>query len=236
MVAGKVAIVTGAGRGIGRATAQLLLRSGMQVALVARSEDELRRAALEAADGNGRALVVPADVSDERQVERAVRHTLEELGRVDILVNNAAIGDWCPVESYSLERWDRLMAVNLRGVFLCARAVIPIMRRQAAGHIVNLSSGAGRRGLKNRAAYSASKFGVMGFSEALALEVSEFGIKVTAVLPGEVATGFTGHYPPDVPRPDPQMALSPEAVAESILAVVATGPRTRIADLAIRPL
>lgn len=234
--ADKVAIVTGAGRGIGRATAVLFREHGVHVGLVARSEEELRSVADTATDGQTRAVVLPADVSDENQVEQAISRALKEFGRIDFLINNAAIGDWCPVEAYDVESWDRIMAVNLRGVFLCSRAVIPSMSSRGSGHIVNISSGAGRRGLKNRAAYSASKFGVMGFSESLELEVAERGIKVTVVLPGEVSTSFTSHYPSEVPRPDPKHALSPEDVAEAILAVVTTGPRVRIADLAIRPL
>lgn len=235
-LAGKVAIVTGAGRGIGRATAALFAEHGIHVALVARTEEELQRVAAAFPAAAGRGLIVPADVSKERQVQMAVQRTLDEFKRVDVLVNNAAIGDWCPVEDYAVERWDQLMAVNLRGVFLFSRAVIPVMRSQRAGHIINISSGAGRRGLKNRAAYSASKFGVLGFTEALAQEMAEHGVKVSAILPGEVNTTFSHHYPPGVKEQNRPEPLSPEDVAQSIWAVVATGPRTRVADLAVRPL
>ena len=214
----------------------LFAENGLQVVLAARSEQELQDAAAEIRSAGGTCLVAPTDVSVEDQVNAMVNRTLEEFGCVDVLVNSAGIGHWCPVEDYDAECWDELMGANLKGVFLCSRAVIKPMRAQGGGHIVNISSGAGRRGLKNRAAYCASKFGVIGFSEALALEVAPSHIKVSVILPGDINTGFTRNYPKGVHEPDVDAMLTPDDVAEATLAVIATSPKACIAELTVRSI
>jgi 3-oxoacyl-[acyl-carrier protein] reductase len=206
------------------------------VVLAARSERELQSVAVEVRSSGGTCLVTPTDVSIEHQVNAMVSRTLEAFGRIDVLINNAGIGHWCPVEECDVARWDQLIGVNLKGVFLCSKAVIKPMRAQGGGHIVNISSGAGRKGLKNRAAYCATKFGVIGFSEALALEVAPYRIKVSVILPGDIDTDFTRDYPKGTHERNPDTMLTSNDVAEAILAVIATSPRAHVAELTIRPI
>jgi len=207
-----VAIVTGAGRGVGRATALELARQGAHVALVARTEEQLRGVARKVETLGRRALVIPADITDEVQVAGMADQVLSEFKRVDFLINNAGIPCRGPVETLSLEQWNQTLAVNLTGMFLCSRAVITPMKQQRRGHIVNISSGAGKQGYPNLAAYCASKFGVIGFSESLAAEVGPNGIKVTTLLPGTVDTTFEG----EAPRGPGIKLLRPQDVAQAI--------------------
>lgn len=216
----RVAIVTGAGRGIGRATSLELARRGARVGLVARTASELQEVAREIEALGGQALAVPTDITDESQVARMAERVLSRFGGVDILVNNAGIGYWGTVDTSSLEQWNRILAVNLTGTFLCSRAVIGPMKQQRRGHIVNLSSGAGKQGYANLAAYCASKFGVIGFSESLAAELGPYGIKVSSLLPGSVATTFSAGFPPERLAGRTVLLLRPEEVAEAILFLI----------------
>lgn len=211
-------VITGASRGAGRATAMEMARQGSRVALVARSEGELREVAKQIERDGGEALVAPADVSDEASVQRMAEEVLSAFGTVDVLVNNAGTSYRGPVESMPLERWNDVLAVNLTGAFLCSRAFVPAMRRQGRGHIVNIASGAGKQGYPNIAAYSASKFGLIGFAEALAGEVGDAGIKVTTLVPGTIATGFGGRRPGE--RPAGVKMLEPEDVALAIVGLL----------------
>src|SRR5689334_15944471 len=191
-LANKVAVITGASSGIGRATALALAARGAKLALLARSHEAL----IETADrakktGASEAALFDCDVRDERAVEESIAKALERFGQLDILINSAGLSLNGEVDGYSLEDWRTVVETNLTGTFLTCRAVLPQMKRQGAGEILNISSGAGRNGIKQMAAYCASKFGVIGFTESLALEVRNHNIRVSTLLPGSVATDFS---------------------------------------------
>ena len=167
----RVALVTGASRGIGRGIAESLGGEGAHVALAARSSSDLTEIAGEIRKGGSKALAVTCDLTQQQDIENTVQSTLDEFGRVDFLINNAGVGLRGKVDELSVEKWDEMMAINLRAVFLMTRAVVPQMRSQGGGHIVNISSVAGLVGNPGLSAYNASKFGLMGFSEATMLEL-----------------------------------------------------------------
>jgi len=211
---GKVAIVTGAGRGIGRAIAKALAGEGARVALAARTESdlaavkaEIEREADEAPVRAQAALVVPTDVSDEGQVRALVRKVREIFGRLDILVNNAGIAVGKPLLETTTEEWDRSMAVNARGPFLMCRECIPLMRESGGGVIINIVSVVGIKGYVNQGAYTASKHALMGMTKVLAQEVKGDGIRVHAISPGGVATGMIRETRPDL---DESVLIAPE--------------------------
>jgi NAD(P)-dependent dehydrogenase (short-subunit alcohol dehydrogenase family) len=228
----RVAIVTGAGRGAGRVISLELARRGARVVLVARTEGQLEAVAREIEARGGEALVVPIDVTDESQVSRMVERILSSFGTVDVLINNAGISIRGPVETTSLEDWNRVLSVNLTGPFLCSRAVIEPMKKQRRGHIINISSGAGKQGYPNIAAYSASKFAIIGFSQALAAELADWEIKVSTLVPGSIDTGFGGWKPGE--RQGVRL-LSPEDVAEAILALVSQSDRAWTQEMNLWP-
>lgn len=184
----KVAVVTGGGRGIGRAICIRFAREGAKVAVVARTEEDIAAVALEINESGGKAISVQADVANEDDVRRMVKATVLKLGPVDILVNNAAKMILSPIENTSLEDWEELHAINLRGPFLCAREVLPSMKARRTGRIINIGSLAGRRGYPEQGAYCASKHGLVGLSKVLALETQDFDIRVHVVAPGGVLT------------------------------------------------
>jgi NAD(P)-dependent dehydrogenase (short-subunit alcohol dehydrogenase family) len=215
---GAVAIVTGAGRGIGRATALALARRGVVVALAARTQSEVESVAGEVEDAGSTALPVVADVSREDEVAGMVDRTLQTCGRVDILVNNAgtALPDR-PVVDTSPADWERVLRVNLTGPFLCARAVLPIMMRQHSGKIVNVASIGGRVGFAGIAAYGAAKAGLLHFTASLAAEVKRFGIDVNAVCPSGTDTRMLHETGRAKGRTN---LLRPEEIANVILFLV----------------
>lgn len=191
----QVAIVTGAGAGVGRATAVALAAAGMQPVLVGRSVEALTETArLVAAVPNrgGEAIVAPADVADEAAVAAMVARAVAEAGGVDALVCAAGVGRFGPVADYSLADWRATLDTNLTGAFLCCREVLASMRARGGGGIVAIGSGAGKQGYANLAAYSASKFGLLGLMQSLAAEVATDGIKVATVVAGSILTDFAG--------------------------------------------
>ncbi|HXF81566.1 MAG TPA: SDR family oxidoreductase [bacterium] len=226
---GRVALVTGASRGIGRATALALSERGVRVAAVARSAADLQ--AVAAARGQGEILAVPADVSRADDVREAVRRAREAFGAVDILVNNAGIGIYAPIEQLREEDWDAMMAVNLKSVFLCCQAVLPLMRARRRGHIVNIASIRAWQATPRTTGYATTKFGLLGFSQALAQEVIADGIRVSVISPGGTRTHFGGTTP-DQKRPE---LLAPEEVARGVLYALSAPPGAVVTQVIVLP-
>lgn len=220
---GRVAIVTGAGRGIGRATAEIYAREGARLVLASRSADELDEGVAAVESLGGRAIGVPTDVRDKAQVERLVAAAVDRFGRVDILFNNAGVARHAYVLDTTEENWDLTFDVNVKGVFLCCRAVLPHMIARRSGKVINVSSGAGLRGSAWKAAYSASKFAVIGFSESLSMEVGRYGINVNTICPGPVATAMRAR---SYPFEKAELLPQPDEVAKLALFLAADDSRT----------
>ncbi|HEV2107728.1 MAG TPA: SDR family NAD(P)-dependent oxidoreductase [Thermomicrobiales bacterium] len=232
----KVAIVTGAGSGVGRATALALAANGMAVALASRRSTPLDETAALIEEAGGTALPIATDVSSEASVDALIKHTATELGGVDVLICAAGVGLYGPVASYSFADWQTTLATNLTGVFLCARAALTPMQERGHGAIIAVGSGAGKQGYANLAAYSASKFGLLGFMQSLAAEVSKDGIKVSTILPGSILTDFAGGSA-DQKRanPDGKRYLEPEDVAQAISFLLAQPDRAWTQELNLWP-
>jgi meso-butanediol dehydrogenase / (S,S)-butanediol dehydrogenase / diacetyl reductase len=238
-LAGKVAIVTGAGSGVGRATALALAAVGAVPALVGRTPAPLEATAAAIAAAGGGSLVAPADVTDEAAVGAMTERVARELGGIDILVLAAGIGRSGPVESYSLADWNATLATNLTAPFLCARAALPYLRARGGGAIVAISSGAGKQGYPHLAAYAASKFGLHGFLQSLAAEVGPEGIKVSAVVPGSILTDFGGRTEAEkraALAADPgKKYLEPEDVAAAALTILRQPERAWTQEMNLWP-
>jgi NAD(P)-dependent dehydrogenase (short-subunit alcohol dehydrogenase family) len=230
---GKVAIVTGGSRGIGRAVAAAFLRNGIHVAISGVNPAYLQRAEAELARGamkGARLLTFAADVRDHLAVESMIDETARREGGVDILINNAGIGWFGNVEGQGHDEWRRVIDTNVSGVFNCCRAAIPYLRRRGGGWIINVSSLAGSNPFAGGASYCASKAALDAFSEALMQEVRQDGIRVSCVKPGSVNTDFMGHA-------DSQndWKLRPEDVAQVIVDLVSHEPRSLPSRVEIRP-
>lgn len=185
-LAGKIALITGASRGIGRGIAEGFAREGAALILVARDLDRLRQIEEEMAAARRNVIVIQADVTDEAQVQEAFAHTMRMFGRLDILVNNAGVFDGGPLEELSLETWEKVMAVNLRGPFLCAREALRIMKPQQTGRIINIGSISAQRVRPNAAPYNTTKAGLVGLTNSIALEGRPYGISCGCLHPGNV--------------------------------------------------
>ncbi len=229
---GQAAIVTGAGRGIGRAVALALAREGAAVAVAARTRSEIEAVAEEIRSRGARALPVQADVTREGSVAELVARTLAEFNRLDVLVTAAGSAAFGPVIDSKLDEWESMMAVNLRGVFLACRAVLAPMVGRRRGTIINIVSVAAKRAVPGCAAYTASKHGVLGFTQALAEEVRPHGIRVGAICPGAVNTRLWDSVPDP---PDRSLMLRPEDVAETAVLMASLPPRAALEDLTILP-
>ncbi|HEX8386459.1 MAG TPA: SDR family NAD(P)-dependent oxidoreductase [Rubricoccaceae bacterium] len=221
-----VAVVTGASEGIGRAVAAALVAASAEVVGLARSQDRL---AAVAADLGDRFVPAVCDVTDPAAVRAAIDAAAGRYGRLDVLVNNAGLGRFGPVDETADEDWDAQVDTNLSGVFYGTRAAVPHMKRAGQGHIVNVASVAGLVGNSNLSAYNATKYGVRGFSDATMKELRPHGIKVTCVYPGSVATGFGGSDPSAT-------AIPPEAVAATVLHCLLAPDSTLISEVVMRPM
>ena len=227
----RVAIITGGGRGIGRATALAFAAEGADLVLAARTDGEISAVAEEVRALGRRALAIPTDVQHKTAVDAMVAQTLETFGKVDILVNNAGVAIHNPIPKIREEDWDVTMAVNLKGVFLCTQAVFGLMCEQQSGHIVNVSSVSGKYGHVNGGAYCASKFAVVGFTETTNNEGRTHGVKASVVCPGPVDTKMRrDNHPDDVIE---HLTL-PADVAALILFLVTQPPRAHTLETVIR--
>jgi len=231
-LAGQVAIVTGAGRGIGRAIAGAFAREGAAVVLAARSAPELDRVAREIEQAGGRALVVPTDARQEASVEALVHRALAEWRQVDVLVNAAGVATFAPVTDSKLDDWDQTLAVNLRGAVLCCRAVLPAMIGRHRGTIISVGSVVTSRSLAGSAAYTASKYGLLGFSRVLAEEMRPHGVRVGVLSAGATDTPLWDTMPG---APARDRMLRADQVAEAALLMASLGPNATLEEVTLLP-
>jgi clavulanate-9-aldehyde reducatase len=239
---GRKAVVTGASSGIGEATALALAREGAAVAFGARRKERCDDLAERISSGGGSAQAFEVDVGDEAAARSFVEGAAEQMGGLDILVNNAGLMLLGPVDGADTEEWRRMVDVNLLGLLYCTHAALPLMREGGGGHIVNLSSVAGRTAHIGSAVYNLTKWGVNGFSEALRQEALHSGIRVTLVEPGHVETELQGHNTNPVVveeikkfRDQIGEPLEAEDIAAAILFAVSQPPRASINEILVRP-
>ncbi len=220
---GKVALITGAGKGIGRSTAIELAKEGVNIGLIARTESDLKAVASELEAFEVQVAYATADVSSMEEVNAAVEHLHTKLGATDILINNAGIGKFGSFLELDPAEWKQIIDVNLMGVYYVTRAVLPQLIEKNGGDIINISSTAGQKGAPVTSAYSASKFGVLGLTESLALEVRKHNIRVTALTPSTVATELA--YKENLTDGNPDKVMQPEDLAEIMVAQLKLHPR-----------
>jgi 3-oxoacyl-[acyl-carrier protein] reductase len=227
----QVAVVTGAGRGIGAAIASKLANLGAVVILGGRTKEHLESTAKAISQSGGKAKVALCDVTDLHSLESIAREVEQEFGRLDILVNNAGIGGFGgPLHQLSPDAWDRVLNTNLRGVYYCVRGFVPMMIRARSGHVINISSLAGKNPLPNGAAYAASKWGLNGLSYSIAEELRPHNIRVSVICPGSVDTELSPHE-----GKDPRKMLQPEDVAHTVEMIVTQSPQSFVSEILIRP-
>jgi 3-oxoacyl-[acyl-carrier protein] reductase len=230
-LAGQVAVITGAGRGIGAAIAHELSNLGVTAVLCGRTRAALELSAQAIGQAGGKAEVVVCDVTSLPSVESAAMRVETSLGRVDILVNNAGVGGFGgPLHQLAPDSWEQILNTNLRGVFYTTRAFAPMMIRARSGHIINISSLAGKNALPNGAAYAASKWGLNGLSFSLAEELRGHNIRVAVICPGSTNTDLSPHAGKDHSK-----MLQPEDVAHAVTMLVTQAPQSFVSEILLRP-
>jgi NAD(P)-dependent dehydrogenase (short-subunit alcohol dehydrogenase family) len=231
-LSGQVAVVTGAGRGIGAAIAEKLSKMGAAVVLCGRKRTALESTARAMQQAGGKAEAVTCDVTNLPSVEAVAKRVEASFGRVDILVNNAGIGGFGgPLHQLPPESWDAILNTNLRGVFYMTRAFAPMMIRARSGHIINISSLAGKNALPNGAAYAASKWGLNGLSYSMAEELRGHNIRVAVICPGSTNTQLSPHAGKNHSK-----MLQPEDVAHAVAMLVTQSPQSFVSEVLLRPM
>ena len=226
----KVALITGAGRGIGRAIALALAQQGAHVVLAARTAQQLESLAAQIKAGGKNATAICADVTDESSVSNLFAK-VRQLGHLDIMINCAGIGRFGLLKDFSTDDFDEIIAVNLRGTFLCCKEATRIMAEQKDGFIINISSVVGFKGYPNQAAYAASKHGMVGLTKSLAVEAQDSNIRVSLILPGGVDTEMVAQSRPDLDR---SILMQPEDIAQAVLFLLSLSDRAHVDEIYIR--
>lgn len=238
---GKVALITGASSGIGEATALALAAQGAKVALAARRVERLESLTRRIADGGGEGLPLACDVADEGEVQQAVQAVQEKWERLDILVNSAGIAVLGPILGADTEEWRQVIGVNVLGLMYATHAVLPLMKGQGSGHIINISSTASRVAPSGMGVYCASKWAVNGFTESLRQEAVAYKVRVTVVEPGMVATEFSDHITHESAREamaarfGSMRALDAADIAAAVVYAATQPPHVNVGELLIRP-
>ena len=227
---GKVAVVTGASRGIGLAIAQRLGEMGAKLGLCSRDPKKLEAATQQLRTLASAVFAMPVDVTRADQISSFVQTAQKSLGPIDILVNNAGVGWFGPTQDATEESWDSVLDTNLKSVFLMSKAVAPSMIERKTGHIINIASLAGKNTFKNGGVYCASKWGLMGLTGCMAEDLRQYGIRVSAVCPGTVDTEFSPHT-----GKDPAKLLQSEDIAHAVAMLVTQAPQSFISEILIRP-
>jgi len=227
----KVALITGGSKGIGYGIAEALLKLNMKVAITSRSKDSAEKAAKElTALGKGEVLGLEADVRDYKSQEKAVKKLMDKWGQIDVLVANAGVGHFGPIDELSVEEWQQTIDTNLSGVFYSIKSVVEGLKK-SKGYIITISSLAGTNFFEGASAYNASKFGVTGFTQAAMLDLRKYGIKVSTIMPGSVATHFNDHEPSEKDA----WKIQKEDIGELVVDLLKMNPRTLPSKIEIRP-
>jgi len=229
---GKVSIITGASRGIGAGIARAFAAEGCQVVGIGRNVEALKAVVGDIESKGGRCTPIIADVTDPNQLNNAVEQVLEKFGKIDILVNNAGIALYKPCLEMSVSEWQRVIDVNLRGVYICTHTVLPCMVERGVGHIIFISSDAGKFTFAGGSAYNVSKHGVQEFAATLRKELDGRGVKITTICPGGVATEILGPLP-SLPPGERYHSLTVEELAEVVLFVANRPSTVNIDDLMV---
>lgn len=230
----KVAIITGASKGIGKAVAKELAKNGTKCAISARSKELLEKCAEELRDMGVQVFTYYGDMSVEDDIIKFVNATAKEFGRINILINNAGLGYFSPISELSTSKWDEMFNLNVRGLFIATRECLPYLRKFGESIIVNIASLAGKNAYIGGGGYAASKHAVLGFSRCLMLEERKNGVRVLAICPGSVATNFFDNHPERI-EDKVERILSPEEIASTIVHMIQLPQKAMISEVDIRP-
>lgn len=229
-LSGKVAYITGGSKGIGYGIAKTLLDAGMKVAITSRTLASAQEAAMSLSSDESKVLAIESKVSSMEDEKKAVEQVINHFGQLDVLVANAGVGHMANIEKLTEEEWNETIDTNLTGVFNSVKASLEGLK-QSKGYIITIASLAGANFFANGSAYNASKFGLVGFSQAIMLDLRQYGIKVTTIMPGSVATNFGGHTPSDADA----WKIQPEDIGQIVADLLKMNPRTLPSKVEVRP-
>lgn len=228
---GKVALITGGSKGIGLGVAQSLIRAGVNVAITARNQEQVESAAAQlTAEGPGKAIGLACDVRDFGQQSEVVARTVAEFGKLDVVIANAGVGGYAAVDEMELDTWHNIIDTNLTGVFYTVKATVDELKRNE-GYLITIASLAGTNFFERGSAYNASKFGLVGFTQAVMLDLRKYGIKTTTIMPGSVATYFNDNEPAEKDA----WKIQPEDIGEMVVYLLQAPPRTLPSKIEVRP-
>lgn len=231
----KIAVITGAGKGIGKATAELFLREGAKVVLTSRNKSDLEQIIADNESKKDSITIIAGDISKEETIQKVIDKTISKLGRIDILVNNAGFGIFDDMVDSKTEDFDAVFNTNVRALYLITKGFLPHMINEHSGTIINIASVAGKQGFATGTIYCASKHAVMGLSRALMLEVRQYNIRVCAVCPGSVATDFFRTESQTMLSSSKESVLQAEEIAETILLAASLPENATLHEIEIRP-